>query len=111
MLQDTRTFAPNDIPVSYQSYTMIYNENPWDHQPRQNILNTSFVKLREVALNYSFPAPLADKLLMKNVQIGIIGQNLLMWSKAFKYSDPDRGKENLNSPTTRYIGFNIHLTL
>lgn len=111
MLQDTRTFAPNDIPVSYQSYTMVYNENPWDHQPRQNILDASFVKLREVALNYSFPAPLADKLLMKNVQIGIIGQNLLMWSKAFKYSDPDRGKENLNSPTTRYIGFNIHLTL
>ena len=45
------------------------------------------------------------------IACGDFNENLLMWSKAFKYSDPDRGKENLNSPTTRYIGFNIHLTL
>jgi hypothetical protein len=40
-----------------------------------------------------------------------VAQNLLMWTKAFKFSDPDRGLENLNSPTARYLGFNINLTL
>lgn len=111
VLEDTRKFAPNDVPVSYQNYTQVYNENPWDHQARQNIKDASFIKLREVALNYTLPASIAQKILMKNVRVGIIGQNLLMWTKEFKFSDPDRGKENLNTPTARYIGFNINLTL
>lgn len=111
VIEDTRQFAANDVPVSYQSYTMIYNENPWDHDAYQNIKDASFFKLREVALNYTLPASITNKILMKNVRVGIIGQNLLMWTKDFKFSDPDRGKENLNSPTNRYIGFNINLTL
>lgn len=111
VLEDTRKFALNDVPVSYQNYTQVYNENPWDHQARQNIKDASFIKLREVALNYTLPASIAQKILMKNVRVGVIGQNLLMWTKEFKFSDPDRGKENLNTPTARYIGFNINLTL
>lgn len=47
----------------------------------------------------------------KNMRVGIVGQNLLLWTKEFRFSDPDRGKENLNTPTSRYIGFNINLTL
>ena len=111
VIEDTRQFAPNDVAVSYQNYTQVYNENPWDHDARQNIKDASFIKLREVALNYTLPSSVAQKILMQNVRVGIIGQNLLMWTKAFKYSDPDRGKENLNTPTSRYIGFNINLTL
>ncbi len=110
VIEDTRQFAPNDVAVSYQTYVQNYNENPWDHEARQNIKDGSFIKLREVALNYTLPANIAQKLLMKNVQIGVIGRDLLMWTKEFKFSDPDRGKENLNSPTSRYIGFNVNLT-
>lgn len=111
VIEDTRVFAPNDVPVSYQNYTQIYNENPWDHQARQNIKKASFIKLREVALNYTLPNVIAQKILMKNVRVGVIGQNLFMWTKEFKFSDPDRGLENLNTPTSRYVGFNINLTL
>jgi hypothetical protein len=118
VMEDTRQFAPNDVPVSYQSYTTIYNENPWDHQAYQNIKDASFIKLREVAINYTLPKTITGKIRMKNVRVGIIGQNLLMWTKEFKYSDPDRGRrdgnrnaENLNSPSARYIGFNINVTL
>jgi TonB-linked SusC/RagA family outer membrane protein len=111
VLSDNRVFAPNDVAVSYQSYTTVYNENPWDHQARQNIKDASFIKLREIALNYTLPTEWAHKLLMKNAVVGFVAQNLLMWTKAFKFSDPDRGLENLNSPTARYLGFNINLTL
>lgn len=111
VLSDNREFAPNDDAISYQSYTQVYNENPWDHEARQNIKDASFIKLREVALNYTLPSTIAQKIMMKDVRVGIIGQNLLMWTKEFKFSDPDRGKENLNTPTARYIGFNINLTL
>lgn len=110
VIEDTRVFAPNDVPTSYQSYTQAYNENPWDHNAKQNILDGSFIKLREVALNYTLPSIIAQKILMKNVKVGVIANNLFMWTKDFKYSDPDRNKENLNSPTPRYVGFNVNLT-
>ena len=111
VIEDTRVFAPNNVPVSYQNYTQIYNENPWDHNARQNILDGTFIKLREVALNYTLPSDIAQKIMCKNMRVGIVGQNLLLWTKEFRFSDPDRGKENLNTPTSRYIGFNINLTL
>jgi TonB-linked SusC/RagA family outer membrane protein len=110
VIEDTRKFSPNDVPVSYQSYTMVYNENPWDHNARQNIKDASFIKLREVALNYTLPS-LSKDCSLKNVRIGVVAQNLFMWTKEFRFSDPDRGRENLNSPTSRYIGLNINLTL
>ena len=108
-IEDTRTFSKNDVPVSYQSYTMVYNENPWDHNAKQNIKDASFIKLREIALNYTLPA-LSNDYSLKNVRVGIVAQNLFMWTKEFRFSDPDRGRENLNSPTMRYIGLNINLT-
>lgn len=110
VISDDRVFAANDVPVSYQNYITIYNENSWDHNAKQNILDASFIKLREIALNYNVPTNLINKIRMKSLKVGIIAQNLLMWTKAFKYSDPDRGKENLNSPTPRNIGFNINLS-
>jgi TonB-linked SusC/RagA family outer membrane protein len=111
LISDTREYALNDVAVSYQSFTGVYNENPWDHRARQNIKDASFVKLREIGLNYNIPKSLVEKLHMQKATIGIVGQNLWMWTKEFKYSDPDRGRENLNSPTSRYLGFNIDITL
>lgn len=115
VLSDTRKFAPNDVPVSYESYIQTYNENAWDHWAPQNIWDASFIKLREVALNYTFSRELLQNIHLKDLQIGIIGQNLFMWSKKFKYSDPERsgwdGNENMNSPTSRYLGININITL
>lgn len=110
VLEDTREFALNDVPVSYQNYTQVYNENPWDHQARQNIKDATFIKLREVAFNYTLPRKFSEKIKMKNVRVGLIGQNLFIWTKEFRFSDPDRGTENLNTPTARYLGFNINLT-
>lgn len=110
VLEDTREFALNDVPVSYQNYTQVYNENPWDHQARQNIKDATFIKLREVAFNYTLPRKISEKLKMENVRVGLIGQNLFIWTKEFRFSDPDRGTENLNTPTARYLGFNINLT-
>ena len=50
----------------------------------------------------------------KSASLSFIGQNLLMWTKGFKYSDPDSidlstGEENLSSPSLRLIGYNLKL--
>lgn len=110
ILEDTRTFAPNDTPVSYTAYTQTYN--PWNGSARiQNYKDLTFIKLREISVGYNVPKAFIGKIGLKSAHVALVGQNLLFWAKEFKYSDPDavyEGKaETLNSPAMRYVGVNI----
>lgn len=107
---DDRVFAPNNIPVSYERYTREYHSNAYTGRP-QNYFEQTFIKLRDLSLTYQMPRALCEKVRLKGATIGLVGQNLLIWTKEFKYSDPDIGKDNLNAPSTRLLGFNIKLDL
>lgn len=101
---DDRVFTPNDEVVSYENYwKRAYSGN-------RNIWDETFIKLREVSLNYYVPSTIAEKLKAKKASIGITGQNLFLWTKEYRFSDPDRGSEDLNSPSMRYLGFNINVS-
>lgn len=104
VIKDDRVFAANDTKVSYENY--------WKsaYSGRQNIWDETFIKLREVSLNYYLPKETAERFKAKRASIGITGQNLFLWTKEYKFSDPDRGAEDLNSPSIRYVGFNLNLT-
>lgn len=106
--RDNRVFAPNDEKVSYESYEKY--ANPYIGEKRtQNIFDQTFFKLRDLSLTYSCPKVVCEKLRMKGISVGFIGQNLLIWTKEFRFSDPDRAAENLNSPSIRYVGMNVKL--
>lgn len=75
----------------------------------QNIFDQTFIKLRDLSVNYALPKKICDKIKMKGASVGLVGQNLLMWTKEFRFSDPDKASENLNSPSIRYVGFNVKL--
>ena len=103
-------FAPNDTQVSYESY--IKNYNPWSGgKVYQNVHDCTFLKLRELSLLYTMPKSVCEKIHMKGVTLGLIGQNLLIWMKEFKYADPDVDSDDLNSPSMRYVGFNVKFDL
>lgn len=104
--KDTRVFAPNTQVVSYEAYIKRYQSNAYTAQP-QNYFQQTFFKLREVSLTYDLPSAVCKRLSMKNASLGLVGQNVLLWTKEFKYADPDRGADNLNSPSIRYIGFTL----
>lgn len=109
---DTRVFAPNDVEVTYEGYTKVYH--PWNNSKRtQNVQDLTYFKLRELSIGYLVPKSICEKMKLKKAHVALVGQNLLMWSKEFKYSDPDGvyedKAETLNSPSIRYIGFNIKL--
>jgi len=106
ILEDTRVFAPNDVEVSYESYTRLYNNS----NRSNNLQSKTFFKLRELSLCYTFPKPLCEKLKVKEADIALIGQNLLIWTKDFRFSDPDIDRENINSPSIRYMGVNIKVS-
>ena len=104
---DTRKFAPNDIPVSYEAYTRTISEN--DVYARRFYHDQTFFKLREVSLGYDIPKSWCSYLRLQGAEISVVGQNLLLWTKDFRFSDPDVGSEEINSPSIRLVGFNLNL--
>jgi hypothetical protein len=77
----------------------------------QDILDETFIKLREISLSYQVPAKIYEKLAMKDLAVSLIGQNILYWGKEFKNTDPDYGETwDMISPSLRYVGFNLKAT-
>jgi len=102
---DTREYAPNDTKVSYQSYARNYGDGT------RGITNATFIKLREIALGYHLPSQAAKYVGAKSASISLTGQNVWLWTKEFKFADPDKANDSdLTSPSMRYIGLNLQLT-
>lgn len=104
IISDTREFAANDKAVSFENY--------WKraYSGTRNIWDETFIKLREVSINYNLSPEVANRFKAKRASVGVTGQNLLLWTKEYKYSDPDSGAEDLNSPSMRYVGFNLNVS-
>lgn len=118
IIRDDRVFAPNDKQVSYEGYMKLYHGtgNVWDPK-QQHILDQTFIKLRELSVTYDLPASLCSKLKLNTASVSLIGNNVFLWAKDFKYSDPDksfdkgnnRQNDNLNSPSLRMLGCNLKI--
>ncbi len=108
---DTRVYAPNDVNTTYRQYTIdLHNSSAWggNGSPADTYSKT-FLKLREISLTYTVP----NKYLQgwaKGASISFVGQNVMLWAKDFKYSDPDGGAEDFADPAVRYLGGNIKFT-
>jgi hypothetical protein len=105
---DTRVFAPNDVPVSYESYMRShYALGAWSYCS-QDILDETFIKLRELSLTLQLPEKLCTNLHMREASFSLIGQNLWYWGREYRYADPDYGETwDLVSPSIRYLGCNL----
>lgn len=106
---DTRKFAPNDVPVTYKEYISKYHKGTaWGGAASPvDVYSTTFFKIREISLSYFLPQAVCSRLGSKGISVSAIGQNVFMWAKQFKYSDPDGGVENFSDPSIRYLGFNL----
>jgi hypothetical protein len=110
---DTRVYAPNDVEVSYETFTSNFRNGG----RAMSYESMTFFKLREVALGYTLPKSISQKIRTENIQVSLVGQNLFLWAKGFRFSDPDMFNGDiwdsaqylsfLPSPSERYIGFNI----
>lgn len=106
---DTRVFEPNDIAVTYKSYIeRIHKGTAWGGSASPlDVYSTTFFKVREVSLTYNIPPKFYTKIKSKGAAISAVGQNVLLWAKQFKYSDPDGGYENFSDPSIRYLGLSV----
>lgn len=95
--------------TSYGLYGYVHNPN------KAFIYDASYVKLREISLNYRIP--FKKELFFSNATIGLVANNVWIIFKNLPYADPESGLGAGNAqgyqvgvmPTTRNFGFNLTL--
>ena len=110
--RDGQGFVKNDQVTD----AMPYFENFYYGVDKQNVLDASYVKLREVTLSYTFPQKWAGP--FSNVTVSAFGRNLATWGLDKKGFDPEQasygsgniqGIEGGSLPSTRTFGMNLKL--
>jgi hypothetical protein len=111
IVTDTRVFGKNSASTTYKQYMIaLHNSSAWGGNGSvADTYSKTFFKLREISLSYEVPAKVLHRI-AKAASISLIGQNVFLKAKDFKYSDPDGGNEDFADPATRYIGAKISLT-
>ena len=105
IVTDTRAFAPNTKGVNYIDYMTNTSNGAYNNY---NYFSQTFLKLREVTLNWQVPAKMLGKSFIKGLDLSLVGRNLLLFSK-MPNVDPDPAVDNLQTPSTRSFGFNANL--
>jgi len=111
ILTDTREFAPNDVYTTYQQYTIdLHNSSAWgSNSTYVDTYEKTYFKLREISLTYDFPKGFFHGF-AQGASVSLVGQNVFLKAKDFKYSDPDGGYEDFSDPSVRYLGFNVKVS-
>ncbi len=90
----------------------------YDHNSEAQLIDRSFVKLRELKIGYSIPKRMYAAIPVQNISFSLVGRNLALWTKN-QHFDPETGAstgqglvggfENLSLPTTRSLGVNLNI--
>lgn len=111
---------------SYSTNTTVVSPENWYYSNafrRDNIeantFDASYVKLRELSINYRLPQKLISAAKMQNISIGLVGNNLALWTKVPNI-DPETqalsggtllpGFEVLQLPSSRNYGFKLNVS-
>ena len=110
------SFSPNTQPTTAFDYYSTIGSSI----PGTDIIDASYVKLREVALSYSLPSKWLTKTPFGALSLGITGRNLVLWTpKENTYVDPEtsnfgngnvQGFDYSGSPSLRSYGANLRVT-
>jgi TonB-linked SusC/RagA family outer membrane protein len=106
----------NATNIDAQSH-FFYNQGYIIHAADQ--YDASFIKLREMRLDYNLPASVTSGLPFSNISIGVYGRNLAILHKNVPHIDPEvatsasnvQGFEGGQLPAERTIGFNLKFNL
>ncbi|WP_010251540.1 SusC/RagA family TonB-linked outer membrane protein [Myroides injenensis] len=116
VVSDTRVFKDHTGAVSWQSWAQNYpyraRVSEKESKLFANMFDRTYFKLRTVALSYDFTKMLKSNK-VSHLSATLTGYNLLMWKKSKGlYSDPDfdtSGKNDIQDPSTRWIGLGINV--
>lgn len=98
------------------AYSNVYGYTA--HPNKAFIYDASYIKLREVSINYLLPKSILSDSFLDSATLSLLGSNLWIIYKNLPYADPESGLSSGNTsrgystgslPTTRDIGFNLSL--
>lgn len=109
------TYNPNTTPVTTEYMDDYYRA---DALSRSNVIDKSFVKLREVILSYSLPSKVLEGTFIEGLTFSVIGRNLFLWTpRSNQFIDPEASTfgtdigglfgEFSANPSTRSLGFSL----
>ncbi|MDM1552949.1 SusC/RagA family TonB-linked outer membrane protein [Chryseobacterium indologenes] len=109
------SFSPNTKGVPVSTY---YGDYYRRANVETNSFDTSFLKLRDARISYSFPKSIVEPLKLTDITLAVFGRNLWMWTK-FPLFDPEAatlddstitpGVEMGQLPQARTIGFQLNV--
>lgn len=71
----------------YRGYTALGVTRSLGAPQTKYLQNASYLRLKNVSLDYSLPKPIVDKLKLQQAKFFITGQNLLTFSKLFRHTE------------------------
>jgi TonB-linked SusC/RagA family outer membrane protein len=112
ILSDSRVFETNNVATTYlRAAKDLHASSAWGGTgTTADAFSRTYFKLREISLSYSIPSAYLTSWGAKSASISLIGQNVLLWAKEYKYSDPDNSTEDFADPSVRYLGANIKVS-
>ena len=104
--------TPNNVPLPLT----VYWRNLYSDAYERSIYDASFVKLREVSLNFAVSENIVRHLPISSARIAIVGRNLVLFTDV-PHIDPElngtsgnaQGMELFLNPSPRSIGFTVSL--
>jgi hypothetical protein len=109
--------GPNTVHIPAANLSNYYNQI--SNITQQFVYNADFVKLRELALSYSFRSALLSKVRLSSASIALVARNLLILykDKRLENVDPEsnllssnaQGLERMDYPPTRNFGLTLKL--
>jgi TonB-linked SusC/RagA family outer membrane protein len=106
----------SDIPITSEQY---WGNTGKYAAAKGYIVNTSWFRVREAALNYTFPKSIISKTPFGKASIGIFGRNLYLYAPGYPHLDPEQnalgvsnaqGLEFNAQPQTKSVGVNLSVT-
>ena len=109
------TYSPNMTPLTN---LFNYEGNVANDVTAQNLIDASYIKLREVSLSYSLDKKFFKKVPIEGITFSLIGRNLKFWlptenqyadpeANSFGYAGNVQGLEFGSVPNTRSVGFDV----
>lgn len=98
VVDGVQTYEKNDIYVNPQSYWQCFQ----DVSPEPFIVDASYIKLREVALSYSFPRRWFQKTPIDGLELTAYGRNLAILYTNVENIDPESSYYNGNGQGFEY---------
>jgi TonB-linked SusC/RagA family outer membrane protein len=110
------TFSENTSTITEQDYFTNY-----DAPVSDQLIDASFLKLREVELSYTFSKDVLKNTFLTNARISLFGKNLYYWlPDENQFADPEvngpgltgnsAGIETTQTPSSSSLGLNIQLS-